>query len=179
MIHLIDVRIADWLLHYRVGWLTEFFLLVTALTTSASLLVLGAALLSACLFYGRYRAGQIILLGAGLAFVLQFILKIIILRPRPAAWPALIEVPGYSFPSGHALVGATTLGLIAYYLVHTRRGRKYQPWIWLITILVALIIGLSRIYLGAHWASDVVAGFALGAIISWLIVRFFNQRTVK
>jgi undecaprenyl-diphosphatase len=79
-------------------------------------------------------------------------------RPRPPG--ALVETTGYSFPSGHAIVGAVTaVGLVVVLLPPGRRRWRWELW----AVVFTTVMALSRVYLHAHWLSDVVAGALLGA----------------
>lgn len=99
--------------------------------------------------------------------LLNQILKYIIQRPRPTEF-RLIDEKGYSFPSGHSMVSAAFYGLLIY-LIYKNVKNKYLKW-GLVTLLSLLIflIGTSRIYLGVHYTSDVLAGFLIS--ISYLII---------
>ena len=110
-----------------------------------------------------------ILIWANLAIstLLNQILKHIVQRPRPIEF-RIIDENGYSFPSGHSMVSAAFYGFLIY-LIYKNIKNKYLKW-GLITILSLLIIfiGISRIYLGVHYTSDVLAGFLIS--ISYLII---------
>lgn len=95
------------------------------------------------------------------------ILKRIVQRPRPTEY-RIIEETGYSFPSGHSMVSMAFYGYLIY-LIYRYIKNKYVKWT-LITILSILIclIGISRIYLGVHYTSDVLGGFLLS--ISYLVI---------
>ena len=99
--------------------------------------------------------------------VLNQLLKRILQRPRPTEF-RLVEEKGYSFPSGHSMVSMAFYGYLIY-LIYRYIKNKYVKWT-LITILSILIclIGISRIYLGVHYTSDVLGGFLLS--ISYLVV---------
>lgn len=99
--------------------------------------------------------------------VLNQLLKRILQRPRPTEF-RLVEEKGYSFPSGHSMVSMAFYGYLIY-LIYRYIKNKYVKWT-LITILSILIclIGISRIYLGVHYTSDVLAGFLLS--ISYLVI---------
>lgn len=104
------------------------------------------------------------------AFFLETVLKEIFRRPRPPHAPPA-EAYGYSFPSGHATVAAA-LFLVLAWLWYRRTRRR---WPGPAGLLLTLLIGTSRIYLGAHYPSDVLAGFVLG--IAWgLAVLLFLGR---
>lgn len=102
--------------------------------------------------------------------VLMFLLKFIFNRQRPLT-PLLDHAQGLSFPSGHALMSFTFYGLLIY-LVWNNVDNKMLRFL-LITglLLVILFIGISRVYLVVHFASDVIAGFCLG--LMWLVLCIF------
>ena len=88
-------------------------------------------------------------------------LKVLFHRTRPeAAFDAL----GYSFPSGHSFAAVTLYGMLAVWL--TRAVPARRAWVWGVTLVLILLIGFSRIYLGVHYASDVAAGYTAG--LPWL-----------
>jgi undecaprenyl-diphosphatase len=90
-------------------------------------------------------------------------------RPRPPG-PWLVHATGYSFPSGHAVVAVAFYGVLAYYLIrrplHGDRGLAAV----LFSVLVVMLIGISRIYLGVHYPSDVIAGWAIGGVWASLCI---------
>lgn len=99
--------------------------------------------------------------------ILNQILKRILQRPRPTEY-RIVEETGYSFPSGHSMVSMAFYGYLIY-LIYKYVKNKYLKWM-LITLLSFLIvsIGISRIYLGVHYTSDVIGGFLIS--ISYLII---------
>ena len=103
----------------------------------------------------------------GIATILNQMLKHIFQRPRPTEY-MIINEAGYSFPSGHSMVSMAFYGYLIY-LIHKNVKNKYLKWglIVLLSILI-ILIGLSRIYLGVHYTSDVLAGFLVA--ISYLII---------
>jgi membrane-associated phospholipid phosphatase len=100
--------------------------------------------------------------------VLNQILKLIFHRARPFFSDPLLTPANFSFPSGHAMISVIMYGLLAYFLLLGTRNPAGRIAIIVGTIILILLIGLSRIYLGVHFVSDVIAGFAAGAI--WLTV---------
>ena len=102
--------------------------------------------------------------------LLLFAIKFIFERPRPVN-PLLAHAVGFSFPSGHSLMSVTFYGLLLYILIKQQKNN----WIKLVYALVftgfILMIGISRIYLRVHYASDVIAGFCLG--IAWLMISLW------
>ncbi len=111
--------------------------------------------------------GFFIILNLAISGFLNQLLKNIVQRPRPTEY-RLIDESGYSFPSGHSMVSAAFYGLFIY-LIFKNVKNKYIKWgaISLLSILI-ILIGASRIYLGVHYTSDVLAGFLIS--ISYLVI---------
>ena len=77
-----------------------------------------------------------------------------------------------SFPSGHAFFAMTLFGLLAYF-AFTRMPRRFLRMLTFLSLLaLILLIGASRVYLGAHWPSDVLAGYLFGAVFLWIFIYF-------
>ncbi|WP_306259837.1 phosphatase PAP2 family protein [Pararhizobium sp. IMCC21322] len=109
-------------------------------------------------------------------------LKLLFNRPRPDLVDHLDKTFTSSFPSGHAMVSMIawlTLAAVAIRFVKSRSLRIYMLWG---AVIIALMIGMTRVYLGVHWPSDVIAGWAMGltwASFSWLIADAFWQKSLK
>ena len=113
------------------------------------------------------KIGISIITNLGIVTILNQIIKFIMQRPRPTEF-RIIEETGYSFPSGHSMVSLAFYGYLIY-LIYKHVKNKYIKWISisLLSILICLI-GISRIYLGVHYTSDVLGGFLIS--ISYLVI---------
>ena len=112
--------------------------------------------------------------GGGL---LSYALKNIFHRARPDI-QHLVNVGGYSFPSGHALISATFYGMLGYLIWLNLRQRNKPSWhVAVLTVIFIAAIGASRIYLGVHFPSDVVAGFAAGGV--WLTACIMGLNAIR
>jgi undecaprenyl-diphosphatase len=100
--------------------------------------------------------------------ILDFILKQFIQRTRPISDATLIEVGGFSFPSGHAMLSMVFYGMISYFLIRYIKSWKYRILIVISVGFLIFLIGLSRIYLQVHYLSDVLAGYSGGFF--WLTI---------
>jgi membrane-associated phospholipid phosphatase len=100
--------------------------------------------------------------------LLNSLLKLLFARPRPNVFPPLMAETSYSFPSGHTMSAVAVYGLLA--LLLWQRGQ--YAWALLPGLWVPLV-ALSRVYLGVHYPSDVLASLALGTI--WLVIVWFTQ----
>ena len=130
----------------------------------------------------RRWADMIFLVAAGsLPSLLNLALKELAARPRPDATLALVEAGGYSFPSGHAVFAAAFCGAVILLLEMWHRP-SVRPALRLtaqgVLAAVVLFIGFSRVYLGAHWPSDVVAGFLFGGVCLAVLVGLYRSMWV-
>ncbi len=103
---------------------------------------------------------------------LYLFLKPVFARPRPDLWPRLVGETGFSFPSGHALASAAFYPLLARATLRLRRGAFFM-----IALGLPLFVGFGRLYLGVHWPSDVLAGWALGAAQAAVAIRWIGARS--
>jgi membrane-associated phospholipid phosphatase len=134
-------------------------------------LVLGTGLVW---WWRRHRFRPLALLAAAYlgARVVETSVKVLTHRPRPPAAEAVAEFTRFAFPSGHAVYALAVYGMLAL-LVIRRWEKGRMPVIIAATVLVGLI-GISRVYLGAHWLTDTLGGFILGGL--WLSSLVFLIR---
>lgn len=169
-----DDKVAMPIHNMRAPWLTDFMLAITWVGDRTAYIIFGVALF--IFFYLRYRSfifpiqTSVVLLIAG---GLNRWLKDLIDRPRPEA-RHLVEAGSLSFPSGHAMSSIAFFGFLIYLvwrLVST-------SWVrWLLSVLLALLIlliGFSRVYLGVHYPSDVLAGYAAGGACLAIFISIFT-----
>ena len=113
------------------------------------------------------KTGLYISINLGLSALVNFTLKQIIQRPRPIGH-RIIDESGYSLPSGHSMVSMAYYGFLIY-LIYKNVKNKYIKWPLIVLLALLIInIGISRIYLGVHYTSDVIAGFLVA--ITYLII---------
>lgn len=117
--------------------------------------------LAATLFLaGRRRSGTAVLMGTAAALLSNIAIKTLVGRPRPAVWVVEVDSLG-SYPSGHTLFVTVLTGLVVCLL----RGTRWRPLVLVAGAVLCAVMGFSRLYLGEHFPSDVVASFCLGALI--------------
>jgi undecaprenyl-diphosphatase len=111
------------------------------------------------------------------AWLLNTILKVLFHRARPDI-VHLVKAGGYSFPSGHAMVATAFYGVIGYLLWLNLRSRSKPSWYIVVCTFVLIIsIGISRIYLGVHYPSDVIAGYVVGGV--WAIACIMGLKEIR
>jgi undecaprenyl-diphosphatase len=172
-----DTKVSRMLLTRRVAWLTTTMHGVSdfggALLLAAVIVLLGLA--------ARRYAGSwvpLMVLSAALvgAVVLGDVVKPLVARARPP-YAASVGVNGYTFPSGHATQSIAVYGGLAYVAAGWLRTWSAKVAAWTIAVVVVLLIGFSRIYLGLHWVTDVLGGYALGAV--WLAAVLVTTSAIQ
>ena len=160
-------------------WLRSLMIDVTALG-GVSVLTLITAIAAGYLLAVRKVATAGFLVGAiACGAVVSTILKSIFARPRPELVAHLVEVHSTSFPSGHAMNSAITYLTIGVLLARAEEDRRVRIYLLTVAIGLTLLIGSSRVYLGVHWPSDVIAGWCVGgawAILCSLAARRLQRR---
>ena len=125
----------------------------------------------------KKKYSRMLILDLGLVFILNIILKYIIRRPRPPV-VRIMTATGYSFPSGHAMVSIGFYGLLIYYIYKNIESKKLKNTLIAILSLLILLIGISRIYVGLHYATDVIGGYIIGIIYLVLFIKYvYNKKT--
>jgi undecaprenyl-diphosphatase len=115
--------------------------------------------------------------GGGIAFSTLF--KQGFDRPRPDLVPHATEVYTASFPSGHAMMAAVTWLTLAAMLARVQPTRPLKIYLFALAALITVLVGVSRIYLGVHWPTDVLAGWTAGAawaLACWLVAWWLGER---
>lgn len=98
--------------------------------------------------------------------VLSYVLKLAFSKPRPELWPRLIPEETFSYPSGHALGSMVLYGFLSY-LLASLYPQHAKAFYWIAAVLI-IAIGFSRLYLGVHWPTDIIAGYGIGFL--WISV---------
>ncbi|HEX5161199.1 MAG TPA: phosphatase PAP2 family protein [Steroidobacteraceae bacterium] len=141
---------------------------ITSLGGTAVLVLLTVAALGYLLLVRKWSAAIFVAVSIVGGTLISTALKHIFDRPRPDVVPHAVEVTSASFPSGHAMLAMTTfltLGAVLAEVQPTRSSRVYLiSW----AVLLALLVGTSRVYLGVHWPTDVLAGWCVGS--AWALL---------
>lgn len=149
-------------MHIRAAWLTP---IMQSISDLAHPVVLVVMLLVIEVFAPGRRPGLCAAVNLVLATLLNLLLKTLIQRPRPEGY-RLVAESGFSFPSGHSMVAMAFYGLLIWMVWRYEKDSLVRRLGVIGFGLVIVLVGLSRIYLGVHYASDVLAGFC--ASIAWL-----------
>lgn len=155
----IDEAITLFFISHRLPHLTILFDYFTHLADTLAIITLTGSLLLIFSIKKQYQWATFLLVSTAVSATLNKILKELIMRARPTFSPLHLET-SYSFPSGHSCAIMTLCGFLIYYT----HKRKMAVWIKTLIIIglssIILLIGISRLYLGVHWFTDIIAGFS-------------------
>ena len=159
-----DMGIIQWVHSLTGNFLTRLMRLISALGSSKAVISYIAILLLFVWFKKISSMDWLRVAGITAASaILNETLKAAFHRPRPEFF-RLVDETGMSFPSGHSMNGAVFFGLLAF-LILNKVDRKEKKWIAVFLVIFVFFIGISRIYLGVHYPSDVLGGFYVGGFI--------------
>lgn len=162
----LDQPVSKWLAAHRERWLTVALRRITQMGSPTALGALGIGVGVVALLTARSWVPVVLeVICAGGIGLLILGVKTLVGRPRPPHPYALLTQAGWSFPSGHA-AGAAAIALFSAWGLSrwAVRGWTAQVAVWTVALLLVAVVGLSRIYLGVHYVSDVFAGWVLGAL---------------
>lgn len=157
--------------------LTTLMRFTTMLGSTLFLSFLGVSVFVIFIIKSWKRAAPLLMTTMAGAVVLNFVLKVSFGRVRPVPFFDTPLPDSYSFPSGHALYAVCFYGVLAWLVTARVQSNPLRILIWSLAVLLALLIGLSRIYLGVHYPSDVIAGFA--AAVIWILTVLLIDFTLK
>ena len=155
--------------------LTIFMKTITKLSNTTFIVAL--AILLTLLFQFLWKKEKIaMLIPTNLVIIalINQILKLIFQRDRPIGY-RLIEMTGYSFPSGHAMVSMAFYGLLIYIIYHLIKKKSLRITLVTINIIIIFLIGISRVYLGVHYLSDVVTGYSMSIIYLLFLAKILKK----
>lgn len=154
---------------------TALFLAVSKLGSGLYLWVIGAAAGIVFIFLRWFRPLLLFILVMAGQAALHHGFKWLIVRPRPSAMINYRAIESFSFPSGHALSAACLYGMIAWIVTTQIETPAAKAGIWIFTVVLVFLIGMSRVYIGIHHPTDVLAGF-LAAVIWTAAVTWADRK---
>jgi undecaprenyl-diphosphatase len=160
-------------------WLEVMMKDVTSLGSTVVLTFITLTAIGYLLIERKFAAALFVFVAIGGGSLLSTLLKIGFERPRPDLVAHAAEVYTASFPSGHALMSAVTYLTLGALLARLQQRRRLKLYFLGVAVFLTAIIGVSRVYLGVHWPTDVLAGWCVGAawaLACWLVARWLQQR---
>ena len=163
-------------------WLTGMMIDITALGGTTIIFMITAAVVFYLLIQKQYEFMWLILIATIGGAILSFGLKELFARERPPLIYHLLTVKSLSFPSGHAMMSSVVYLTQGALLAKVQSNKNLRVYILLVAIILVFLIGISRIYFGVHYPTDVLAGWSVGlawASLCWLAVKYLQKRKVQ
>jgi undecaprenyl-diphosphatase len=160
-------------------WLRETVRDYTALGSAGILTFMTLAVIGFLLLQGKPRVAMMVVITVGGGMLLSTILKRGFARPRPDLVPQDLLPLSASFPSGHAMLSAVVYLTLGALLARVQPQRRLKVYILTMAVVLTTLVGLSRIYLGVHWPTDVLAGWIAGAawaLMAWCVAVWLQLR---
>ena len=160
-------------------WLAEAVTDFTALGGTAILTTVLLCAIGYLALLHRYGAAVFVLVAAVGGGLLSSALKQIFARSRPDVVPHLVTVEGLSFPSGHSMAAAVIYLTLGALLARFAARRRIRVYVIAVSLGLTAIVGITRVCLGVHYPTDVLAGWAAGlgwALLCWLVARYLQHR---
>ena len=161
------------------GWLEEAALDLTALGGIAVLALFALVVVGFLILQRKRLSALLLVLGLTGGVALSEGLKALFGRERPPQELQAVETLNASFPSGHSLLSAVFYLSIGVMLTRAFPQRRFKAYVLGVAVVLTLIVGLTRVYLAAHWATDVLAGWSVGAawaMALWLVAYAVQRR---
>jgi undecaprenyl-diphosphatase len=161
------------------AWLELVYRDITSLGGAAVLTLMTAIVIGFLIVDEKRAAALFVLASVAGGTLLSVILKLVFARPRPDVVPHLVAVSSASFPSGHAMLSAVVYLTLGALLSRVEGPPRVKIYVLSIAILITFLVGMSRIYLGVHWPTDVLAGWCAGAAwatLCWRIALTLQRR---
>lgn len=174
----VDRAISQWIEQIGKGrpWLDNLMFGFTWIGNTLTIIIVTAVFAAVLAWLTRHhRAPITMILTQLIAWAGNNLLKFAFARARPQLSALILDPPGYSYPSGHAMISAAVYGCAA--LLFSEALPRFKWYFRITAALLVFCIGLSRIYLDAHWPSDVLAGFAAGWITISLVRRLLPPQS--
>lgn len=166
-----DIYIYNLIQTINTDFTTTFFKIITSLASPLFVIIL---IILCFIFLKNEKIKKAIVLNALFIVILNQTIKFMIARPRPEGL-MLISENGYSFPSAHAMFSLTFYGLFIYFIYHSNLNNKLKIFLYILLVTIIILVPFSRIYLGVHYASDVIAGLFLSGSVLLLYDLFTTK----
>jgi membrane-associated phospholipid phosphatase len=165
-----DITILNWLHGHANSFLDTFFMIATNTGGVVGIVIISLLLISYFLYQRQFKSSLLLVASVGGAVIANLILKSLFQRDRPSLFDSSVIEKSFSFPSGHSMASSALVLCVILLFWNTK-------WRWLVTtlgVLLVLAIGISRLYFGVHYPTDVIAGWC--ASTAWVLLVFYVSK---
>ncbi len=176
-ITVVDIHIAQWLHAHGVPWLTHIMLLISLLHNTVAITVMTTVFAGMLIAKRQWYWLLNLILAVPGGMLLNVLMKHAFQRARPVFDQPLVSLSSYSFPSGHAAASTLFYGMLAAFIIANASSWSARVWAVLLAFAMVCLVAFSRLYLGAHYLSDVLAALAEG--LAWLALCLTGTHTYQ
>ncbi len=169
-----DEPIIDFIQGAEAPWLTTIMRMFTDIGSTTAVIILGVITLGILLLKKYHTQAILFVVALAGTGILNQTLKFIFKRDRPDL-NRLIDIGGYSFPSGHTMIAFSLYTIIAYIIWRNLKNTWSRVGIMLLAVFMIVMIAVSRIYLGVHFPSDIVGGFLASSVFLFVIITMYQR----
>lgn len=162
-----------WIHQFATPLLDRVFLFITALGNPEIVVIIFVSTIVWLGMKHKYSDGVRFFIICGGALLINSVMKLFFAKPRPELWTRLIAEHSFSFPSGHAVGSMVIYGFVGYLL--GKEFESYRGVIYAIASTIIISIGFSRLYLGVHYPTDIIAGYGVGLLWLTTCLKFKNE----
>lgn len=179
-VYILDREILLAMAKIRNPILDQLMTTITSLGSVPVVSIFSLMIITTLIFFKNFYQIVYLLFGNCSAAVISYVSKLFFVRPRPTLIPRLVEVSGFSYPSGHALSATIFYFTLAVIISFKLKNKNLKIFIFFFLALIISLISLSRVYLGVHFPSDVVSGASLGMsyflFLTYFYLYFINKK---
>ena len=179
-VYILDREILLAMAKIRNPILDQLMTTITSLGSVPVVSIFSLMIITTLIFFKNFYQIVYLLFGNCSAAVISYVSKLFFVRPRPTLIPRLVEVSGFSYPSGHALIATIFYFTLAVIISFKLKNKNLKIFIFFFLALIISLISLSRVYLGVHFPSDVVSGASLGMsyflFLTYFYLYFINKK---
>lgn len=172
----VDEAVAQWFAAHRIGFLNDITIWLANVSELLGVLAaVGVIWVCVAVWFGGWRPMLQVVLVLAAVSVLTGWIKPVVDRPRPPADLALTEIGGSAMPSSHALI--TSAIVVAVVMADWWSSARLRRAALVMGVVACLLVGAAMVYMGAHWLTDVLVGWALGVGLTWPLMRVSSVRS--
>lgn len=168
----IDTQVINYVLSVRNSEMNTFFKTLTRFGNVIPMIILTLIIISILFYYNKKKESLFYAINVLGVWLLNELLKQIFRRQRPQGIQLLTAVD-FSFPSGHAMITMASVSLLIYFVIRFIKNKKVAYLLSVILFIYALLIGISRIYLGVHYFSDVIVGWIIAGVWAFINIQIY------
>lgn len=172
-----DQTILLWIHSFASPTLDRIMLLITSFNNPDLVSIIAGVALIMLLWKQCYSEAKIFAINCAGGVILSYGLKSVFGKARPDLWQSSIKEISFSYPSGHALGSTVLYGFLAY--LFATRFPQFSGLIYLLAVILIGAIGLSRLYLGVHWPTDILGGYGIGFLWLTFCITMFKLQKMK